>query len=195
MIHPATSLVFLDDNVGYGVLATEPIPTGTVVWVRDRADRVYTPDELERLEPGERAIAVRLGYRDHLGQTIVCADAGRYVNHSCEPAMRGIGPDAMIAVRDIGFGDELTCDYAECNLATPLDCACQAPGCRRRIGGGDLARHASQWQVEVEAAITAAAGLAQPIVAHAIDRERIEAVLAGRTVCPPLADVQLRARI
>jgi uncharacterized protein len=33
MVHPDTTLAFVSDAVGYGVVATRRIPRGTVVWV------------------------------------------------------------------------------------------------------------------------------------------------------------------
>ena len=191
MIHPDSALVWINQRVGRGVRATAAIPRGTLLWVRDGADRVLAPRELAALDPEARRLAEHLGYRDHLGRTIVCADAGAYVNHSCRPAMRGVGPDAMIAIRDLAAGDELTCDYAECNLDEPLRCACGEPECRRVIGDRDLERLGASWQREVEAAVAAARGQPQPLLAAAVDRDRLAAVLEGRMRCPPLVEIQL----
>ncbi len=35
MIHSKTELKFINDLVGYGVFATETIPEGTIVYVKD----------------------------------------------------------------------------------------------------------------------------------------------------------------
>jgi len=36
MIHPHTELRFISEQVGHGVLATQIIPRGTMVYVKDR---------------------------------------------------------------------------------------------------------------------------------------------------------------
>ena len=38
MIHPDTKLRHLSPDIGYEVIATCSIPSGTLVWVRDRLD-------------------------------------------------------------------------------------------------------------------------------------------------------------
>ena len=48
MIHPNTELRFINKEVGYGVVATKPIPAGTITWVLDKLDRTFTPDEFQK---------------------------------------------------------------------------------------------------------------------------------------------------
>ena len=98
MIHPDTSVVEVDAIKGLGVRATTSIPRGTVLWVRDAVDVVLSPEQVDALDGALAEHVDRLGYQDHLGRTIVCWDGGKYVNHSCAPTMRGVGPDAMIAL-------------------------------------------------------------------------------------------------
>ncbi|HAV55880.1 MAG TPA: SET domain-containing protein-lysine N-methyltransferase, partial [Aequorivita sp.] len=43
MIHPKTELKFISDQIGYGVVATEFIPAGTITWALDDLDREFTP--------------------------------------------------------------------------------------------------------------------------------------------------------
>ena len=136
MIHPDTHLEVIHEDVGLGVRASADIPRGTLLWVRDALDVVLTGHEVRALPVRLRAQAERLGYQDSAGRTIVCWDAGKNVNHACAPAMRGVGHDAMIAVRDIAAGDEITCDYAECNLQEVLTCLCGAPTWRGPSAAG-----------------------------------------------------------
>ena len=63
MIHPKTELQFINKEIGYGVVATEFIPAGTITWVLDKLDREFTPAELESLEPI---------YQSLLGQRQIC---------------------------------------------------------------------------------------------------------------------------
>lgn len=45
MMHPHTRVQFIGDEVGQGVVATAFIPKGTVTWVQDPLDRVFSPSE------------------------------------------------------------------------------------------------------------------------------------------------------
>ncbi|MAQ15959.1 MAG: hypothetical protein CMN30_14345 [Sandaracinus sp.] len=189
-MHPDTELFARTDGVGLGVRATAPIPRGTLLWVRDAMDVVLSADALAALPEPLLGVARRLGYRNARGEWIVCWDAGKHVNHSCSPTMRGVGHDAMIALADVAPGEEITCDYAECNLDEPLACCCGAPGCRGSIGGPVPEPVWRGWQREVEAAVAASAGSAQPLVPCCVD-PHAASVLAGERPVPPLADVAI----
>jgi hypothetical protein len=66
-------------------------------------------------------------------------DASLAFNHSCAPSAALAKRSDLIALRDLAPGEEITYDYAT-NSSTrnrfvmPFECACGAPGCRRRIG-------------------------------------------------------------
>ncbi|MGB1121656.1 MAG: hypothetical protein ACPG3Z_06650 [Saprospiraceae bacterium] len=51
MIYPKTELKFISEAVGYGVVATEFIPAGTITWALDKLDRTFTPADFEAFEP------------------------------------------------------------------------------------------------------------------------------------------------
>ena len=59
MIHPQTDLRFVSEAVGHGLVANAFIPRGTVVWVRDDFDLLFSQEEIERLPPSYRAITER----------------------------------------------------------------------------------------------------------------------------------------
>lgn len=189
MLHPDTQSHTFDPSIGQGVRATKKIPRGTVVWVRDALDIVIRRPQ-RRLLPAEmRPVLDRLGYQDHEGNWTLCWDNAKYVNHSCDPTMRGVGPDAMIAVRDILQGQELTCDYAECNLEQELACRCGSHQCRKQITGDDLVHLHRVWQVAVQRAVLYAPKVPQPLVPAAIDPIRLARILAGDLPVPSLLDV------
>jgi SET domain-containing protein len=59
-----------------------------------------------------------------------------YVNHSCEPnafMRRYRGRVEFYALRTIGAGEELTCDYGETHHDGRLPCRCGSPRCRGRL--------------------------------------------------------------
>jgi hypothetical protein len=90
MIHPHTELRFISDAIGYGVFATRPIPRGTVGWTLCLFDRIFTPAEAATLPRAYQQVLAKYGYIDAAGDYVLCWDAGRYVNHGCEPAMLGV---------------------------------------------------------------------------------------------------------
>ena len=51
MIHPNTELKFINNVVGYGMVATEFIPAGTITWALDKLDTEYTQKEFNNMEP------------------------------------------------------------------------------------------------------------------------------------------------
>lgn len=63
----------------------------------------------------------------------------RLLNHSCEPNVGVVTPDAdvvaIVAMRDISEGEELTFDYSttECDPLWEMTCTCGSARCRRTI--------------------------------------------------------------
>lgn len=138
MIHPDTELRFKNPSVGYGVFATRTIPKGTVVWTLCELDRRISPAEHSTFAKPYLEIIDRYAYIDAVGDFILCWDHGRYINHSCAPAMLCLGEEVEIAVRDLAPGDELTCEYGTLNLLEPMGCSCGAPNCRGTISTANM---------------------------------------------------------
>ncbi|HEX8087407.1 MAG TPA: SET domain-containing protein [Blastocatellia bacterium] len=60
----------------------------------------------------------------------------KYINHSCSPNtfMRVYrGHVEFYALRGIGIGEELTCDYGETHHEGALACRCGSPNCIGRL--------------------------------------------------------------
>jgi LPPG:FO 2-phospho-L-lactate transferase len=79
----------ISPTIGLGPVATRFIPKGTIAWVLDKFDIIMTPDEFEALPKPYAEIADRYAYIDPTGHAILCWDHARYMNHHCEPAVRG----------------------------------------------------------------------------------------------------------
>jgi hypothetical protein len=145
MLHPDTALRFIGPQVGHGVVATRRIPRGTITWVQDRLDRVFTPAQMADIEEPYRSILDTYTFRNTQGDHVFCWDHARFVNHSfhanCLPTVDGF----ELAVRDIEAGEELTDDYGTLNLTEPF-LALPEPGSRRRwVRPDDLLRYHSVW--------------------------------------------------
>jgi hypothetical protein len=64
-----------------------------------------------------------------------------FINHSCEPNVGFAGNVVLVAMRDIGAGEELTTDYALFDDSDEqMQCRCGADGCRSVIDGRDWQR-------------------------------------------------------
>lgn len=120
MMHPKTELKLISKEVGYGVVAKEFIPAGTITWALDELDREFTPAQYDKMKPLYRDILETYCYRNNKGNLILCWDYGRYVNHSFKSNCLSTAYDFEIAIRDIQPGEELTDDYGYLNVSHPF---------------------------------------------------------------------------
>ncbi|UMY64756.1 MULTISPECIES: SET domain-containing protein [unclassified Flavobacterium] len=120
MLHPDTEIRFINESVGYGVVATRLIPKGTITWVQDPLDRVFSPLDVARLPAMAKRALDTYGFRNALGETVLCWDAAKYVNHSFRPSCFSTAYDFEMAIRDIAPGEQLTDDYGYLNVAAPF---------------------------------------------------------------------------
>jgi hypothetical protein len=123
---------------GRGLFAKEPIAAGEIVAVK--GGRIFTRKQWAVLEPelGPAQIEV--------SDDLVIAPGGReereasmlYTNHSCEPNVAIQGQIVLVAMRDIGAGEELTHDWATTDDGDyEMTCRCGSPTCRGIVTGRD----------------------------------------------------------
>jgi len=130
VLHPHTTLAWIDDEVGVGVVATRPIPRGTLTWVRDPLDLTLTPDQVHKLGPAYAEQLDRYAYQEADG-LVLCWDLGRFLNHHCEANCLAMGGTPFeVAVRDIAVGEQLCDEYGTLGLSGPMPCRCGSPACR-----------------------------------------------------------------
>lgn len=194
MIHPHTRLAKIDDTIGLGVVATTFIPRGTICWVLDPMDRILTPRDVARLGPSYARMLDTYAYQDGAGNSILCWDHARFVNHSCRPALLSALPGFEIAVRDIHPGEELTDDYGTLNLEVPMGCSCGHDVCRGEVRPDDFDTQAETWDALIREAFGDVGRVEQPLAHLLRPRERrfVERALAGRV---PLPTVRTMARV
>ncbi len=121
---------------GWGSFAVEPIPAGETVaafggWVIPTA-------ALENLSHDRQSRSIQVDAELYLvsGET---PEAGDMLNHSCEPNCGLLGQMLLVAMRDIGPGEELCFDYAMCDASDydEFRCLCAQPACREVVTGSD----------------------------------------------------------
>ncbi|MCA0445053.1 MAG: SET domain-containing protein [Bacteroidetes bacterium] len=186
MIHPHTELRFISPQIGHGVFATRFIPKGTVVWTLCVLDRTFTPDQVLDLPEILQKQISTYAYINSEGNYVLCWDFGRYLNHSCNPAMMSLTHETEIAIRDIHPGEELTCDYSTCNIAFDLNCRCGSPDCRGTVRGSDIFTHAAEWKNLVQSALESAKSIEQPLFSVMRDQKYFFEILNGEKLPPDM---------
>lgn len=163
MIHPSTELRFINNEIGYGVVATEFIPKGTITWVLDKLDREFTGFELMEFEESYQQILSKYCFRNNAGKFVLCWDNGRFVNHSFRSNCLSTAYDFELAVRDIHPGEELTDDYGCLNLTEPF--RARDEGSRRKnVYPNDLVKYHKAWDKKLLAAFKHITRVDQPLL-------------------------------
>ena len=145
MIHPNTEIRFINEKIGYGVVATKFIPKGTITWAIDKLDRTFSPDQIKNMEPFYQNILDTYAYRNPEGNYILCWDNARFVNHSSNSNCITTAYEFEVAVRDIQPGEELTDDYGYLNVDEPFEVLPEAGTDRTVVYPDDLTRHYHHW--------------------------------------------------
>ncbi len=144
MIFPKTELKFISDEIGYGVVATEFIPKGTITWALDALDREFTPQQFAGLSARYQQILNFYTYRNNRGNYVLCWDHGRYVNHSFNSNCLTTAYDFEVAVRDIYPGEQLTDDYGYLNIEEPFEAIDEGVD-RKMVYPDDLEKYHVEW--------------------------------------------------
>lgn len=163
MIHPHTELKWISKEIGYGVVATQFIPAGTITWVLDKLDREFSEDKLAKFPALYRTILETYCYRNNKGKYVLCWDNGRYVNHSFKSNCLSTAYDFEIAIRDIQVGEELTDDYGYLNVTEPFRGIDE--GTRRKtVYPDDLLKYSKEWDKQLIQNFPKIATVEQPLM-------------------------------
>ena len=162
MIHPHTELKFISNEVGYGVVANQFIPAGTITWVLDKLDREFSPLEFQNMEPIYQNILDTYTFRNNKGNLVLCWDNGRFVNHSFNSNCLTTAYDFEIAIRDIQVGEQLTDDYGYLNISSPFRGINE--GTRRKIVyPNDLVKYYKVWDNKIKKVFNRIGKVNQPL--------------------------------
>ncbi len=182
MIHPHSELKFISNEIGYGVVATQFIPAGTITWVLDRLDREFSPKEFQAMEPLYQNILDTYTFRNNKGNLVLCWDNGRYVNHSFNSNCLTTAYDFEIAIRDIQVGEQLTDDYGYLNISSPFRAF--EEGTRRKVVyPDDLVKYHKVWDNKIKKVFHRITSVDQPL-RQVIDDEQwklIEDIIQGQS--------------
>src|SRR5687768_615131 len=181
MIHPDTELRFINDKIGHGVVATKFIPKGTITWVLDKLDRIFTPEQIRQMDKMYQEVMDKYTYRNPQGNYVFCWDNARFINHSANANCITTAYEFEIAIRDIQPGEELTDDYGYLNLEEPFE-AMPEPGTNRNVVyPDDLLRYYPIWDEKLLSAFPHLLKVEQPLF-HILSRniqEKAKAIADG----------------
>lgn len=164
MIHPKTELRHISDTVGYGVFATDLIPEGTIVYVKDSLEIVVSPTDYLLHSEDVQDIIEKYSYIDQSGNRIVSWDFAKYVNHCCSCNTISTGYGFEIAIRDIEAGEQITDEYGIFNLEYEMTLICGKPGCRKVIKPSDFDNYYEDWDRKVKRSIPKLFKVDQPLM-------------------------------
>ncbi len=174
MIHPKTTLRFIDEQVGYGVFATEAIPKGSIVYVKDSLELVVSPTDYLLHTAEMRDVIEKYSYIDEHGNRIISWDFAKYVNHCCNCNTISTGYGFEIAIRDIAAGEQITDEYGIFNLDQPMPVCCGATDCRGTIFPDDFERYYQVWDEKIQAAMQHLFQVEQPLLPFVDEATRRE---------------------
>jgi SET domain-containing protein len=126
---------------GRGLVAVAPIAANEIVAIK--GGHIVDTTSLHALPERLRNSEVQIADGFHL----VALEEAEYepvmlfLNHSCEPNVGFAGNIVLVAMRDIGPGEELSTDYALFDdYDGTMECQCGTPSCRGTIDGRDWQR-------------------------------------------------------
>jgi uncharacterized protein len=169
MIHPDTELRFINDKIGYGVVATKFIPKGTITWVLDKLDRIFTPAQVKGMDPLYQEVLDKYTYRNPEGNYVLCWDNARFINHSSNSNCITTAYEFEIAIRDIQPGEELTDDYGYLNLEEPFVVVPEPGSNRNVVYPDDLLRYYPIWDEKLLSAFPRLDKVSQPLL-HLVEK-------------------------
>ena len=164
MIHPHTEIKFINDTIGYGMVATQFIPKGTITWVLDKLDRFFTRDQIKAMDPLYQEMLDKYTYRNAEGDYILCWDNARFVNHSSNSNCLTTAYEFEIAIRDIQPGEELTDDYGYLNVEEPFEAVPEKGINRKIVYPDDTIRFHHDWDAKLLSAMGNFQRVKQPLI-------------------------------
>lgn len=180
MMHPDTEIQFISEEIGYGVVATAFIPRGTITWVQDELDQIYTPQQVNAMKETSQKMMEKFSFRNNKGNFVLCWDLSKYVNHSFRSNCLSTAYDFEIAVRDIHPGEELTDDYGYLNVTEEFTAKDEGTA-RSKVYPDDLVHFHSEWDDQLENTFPHIKEVKQPLMELLSEevKEKLKMILKG----------------
>ncbi|QED38287.1 SET domain-containing protein [Antarcticibacterium arcticum] len=181
MMHPFTEIQFISDEIGHGVVATRFIPKGTITWVQDELDQIYTPQQVAKMQKLSQEMIDKYSFRNNKGNFVLCWDISKYVNHSFRSNCFSTAYDFEIAVRDIYPGEELTDDYGYLNVTEAFKPKDEGTS-RSIVYPDDLLHFHKEWDAQLEDTFRFIREVNQPLMSLVPGpvQQKLNLILDGR---------------
>lgn len=181
MMHPHTEIQFISEEIGYGVVATKFIPKGTITWVQDELDQIYTPQMVDNMHPLAQQMIDKYSFRNNKGNFVLCWDISKYVNHSFKSNCLSTTYDFEIAIRDIYPGEELTDDYGYLNVTEAFQAKDEGTE-RSVVYPDDILNFHKEWDEKLEQTFKYIGEVEQPLLplVTAENQEKLNKILEGK---------------
>lgn len=164
MIHPKTELKTINPSVGYGVFATDFIPMGTIVYVKDSLELEISPTDFLTHSQEMQDVIEKYSYIDERGFRIISWDFAKYVNHCCNFNTISTGYGFEMAIRDIQKGEQITDEYGIFNLEYEMKLECGFENCRKIVKPNDFDNLYTAWDEKIKHAIPNLFMVEQPLM-------------------------------
>ncbi len=149
MIHTSTYIKRVNDAIGNGVFASQKIPKGTIVVVKDSLDISMSLEDFRDLPSILKESIETYMYHSKTGELVLSWDHARYMNHSCCCNTMMTDYNIEIAIRDILPGEEITTEYGLLNIQEPYEIHCNCPSCRKFLLSSDIDNFADEWDKQI----------------------------------------------
>ena len=174
MIHPKTTVKYINDTIGYGVFATDKISEGSIVYVKDSLELTITPTDYLLHSEEMKEIIDKYSYIDENGNKIISWDFAKYVNHCCNCNTISTGYGFEIAIRDINKGEQITDEYGIFNLEMEMKLTCGNRNCRKTIKPDDFNVYYKEWDEKIKKSISKLFDVDQPLMPFISPETRTE---------------------
>ncbi|MEZ5039451.1 MAG: SET domain-containing protein [Saprospiraceae bacterium] len=164
MIHPNTTLRLINPTVGYGVFATQFIPEGTIVYVKDSLELEISPTDYLMHTREMQEVIEKYSYIDERGYRIISWDFAKYVNHCCNCNTISTGYGFELAIRDIQPGEQITDEYGIFNLENEMELICGEMGCRKKVQPSDFEKYYQAWDEKIKQSMKKLFEVEQPLI-------------------------------
>lgn len=187
MIHPHTQLRYISDAIGYGMFAARDMPMGTLTYVRDPFERLFSQAEFAAMPDLQRDLIDRYCYTDRHGNLVLSWDHSKHVNHHCQSNTLHTAFGFEIAVRDIAAGEEITTDYGLFNIQETLPITC-----RHWLQPEDAERLWPDWDARIQSALPDIHTTEQALLPYldTMARSRLNDFLKGDSAYPSVRQLR-----
>lgn len=193
MMHPDTEIRFIDSQIGYGVVATKFIPKGTITWVQDELDHVFTQRQVRGMKPLAKDMIDKYSFRNSKGNYVLCWDLAKYVNHSFKSNCLSTAYDFEIAIQDIQEGEELTDDYGYLNVTEAFEAKDEGTS-RTVVYPDDLLNYHEDWDELLQPAFQQIKSVSQPLM-DLINEEnqmKVKEIISGNKTLDSILNLYYR---